>query len=64
LSAVVTVKVLLVSLVAKLSVPVCPFAAQFTVSVLATLSPLAKERVTVNVSEEPSVADAAFALIE
>jgi hypothetical protein len=48
----------------KLTVPLCPFADQFTVSVLATVSPLANERLTVNVSEEPSVAEDAFALIE
>jgi hypothetical protein len=59
-----TVNVLLVSPGEKVNVPLWPFAAQFTVSLLATLSPLANVRFTVKVSDDPSPADAAFALIE
>src|SRR5260370_8427624 len=43
-SVVATVKVLLVSPAAKVTVPLWPFADQLTVSGLATLSPLASER--------------------
>src|SRR5260370_24945931 len=63
-SVVATVKVLLVSPAAKVTVPLWPFADQLTASLLATLSPAASVRLTVNVGEEPSVAENAFALIE
>src|SRR5260370_35078613 len=52
-----TVKVLLVSPAAKVTVPLWPFADQLTVSGLATLSPLASERFTVKVRAAPSAAE-------
>src|SRR5260370_37119 len=61
---VAAVKVLLVSPAAKVTVPLWPLADQLTVSGLATLSPLARERFTVKVRAEPSVAEAALALTE
>ena len=63
-SVVLTVKVVLVSLGAKVTVPLWPLADQFTVSGFATLSPEASERLTVKVSDAPSVAEAALALTE
>jgi hypothetical protein len=64
LSVVETVKVLVVSPDAKVRVPLCPLADQFTVSELATLSPAASVRVTVKVAAEPSGNELAFALTE
>ena len=63
-SAVATVNVLLASPGAKVSVPLWPLADQLTVSLLATLSPFARVRLTVKVSAEPSVADPAPAPTE
>src|SRR5260370_13377127 len=63
-SVVATVKVLLVSPAAKVTVPLWPFADQLTVSGLATLSPAASERVTVKVGAEPSAAEDRIGLHE